>query len=154
MKRKKRDPVSRERLAEVLHAIQVTLGWKSNELARRMGVTPRTLVRWVHHRDMPAPARRVAMVAASRDLPADLVQRLALSLEVDPRVGGVALPTASAPAPDGARATLDAAVYAAADQLEVRAGDLRKALAPVLSAMEALGVDARTAREILDARRR
>ena len=84
-----------------------------------MRVTPRTLVRWVHHRDMPALARRIAIVAALRDLPADL----------------------------------DAAVYAAADKMEVRAGDLRAALVPILGAIGELGIDARTAGALLEAKR-
>lgn len=154
MKRKKRDPVSRETFNDVLDAIHDTLGWKWNALARAMGVSRRTLVRWVYHRDMPAPARRVAIVAALRDLPMDLVARLAASLEVDPRIGGVAPPDAPAHVPERARPVLDAAIYAAADAMNVRAGDLRTALGPILSAIAELGIDARAARALVERRSR
>ncbi len=154
MKRKKRDPVSRETFEGVLRAIQQTLGWKWNALAAAMGVSTRTLVRWVYHRDMPAPARRVAIVAALRDLPTDLVARLAASLDVDPRIGGVAPPAAPADVPERARAILDAAIYAAADAMNARASDLRTALGPILSAIAELGIDARAARAIVERSRK
>ena len=84
----------------------------------------------------------------------DLVARLAASLEVDPRIAGVAPPDAPAHVPERARSVLDAAIYAAADAMNVRAGDLRTALGPILSAIAELGIDARTARALVERRSR
>ncbi len=56
--------------------------------------------------------------------------------------------------PERARATLDAAVYAAADVLHVPAANLRAVLVPILAAIGEVGIDARTARAMLETKRR
>lgn len=127
----------------VLREARVAVGLEQQDLARELGVAPRSWSRWEMGNALPQPGLRAKIVALFARRDPTLAARVAEALEI-------ATP-APADAPPSIEA-LDAAVYLAADTLGVPAPALRPVLARFLLHLAASGIAPEDARAKLAAR--
>ena len=137
-----------ESFSEVTAAILGATGWRHGELARRFGISGKSLTRYQNGRPPPR-ARCRDMVRLIDGIDPALHVRLARSLDVDPAI----VPAPSAPRPSVDPASMkDAvamAIYAAADDLDLTPAKTRAVVRMFLGHMVELGIDAATARAAL-----
>ncbi len=155
--------------SEALVAIRRELEWKQDQLARVLGVSKRTLSHWECAYALPSDKQRLHVTLSLRELPpahlldvadalgvaddaavAPFLQSLRDELDPPPAPEPPPPPPAPAPPPEPPRAApdprvvreaIDAVVRAAADEMNVKPGDLRAALRSALVAGSAHGAN-------------
>jgi transcriptional regulator with XRE-family HTH domain len=143
------------------------LGIQRDTVAGACGVRPRTVSRWENDQNSPSLADRHRLLHVVLDAPLEQLEELArlagttldaAGIEVlppdEPTV--VALP-AAAPAPQAlpgptAQKAIDDAIREAAEELNVRAGDLRAAAGKLLAAIRGTGATLEEATRMVLAR--
>jgi transcriptional regulator with XRE-family HTH domain len=132
--------------------IMAATKWTQVELARRFGVSTKTVSRWVLGKAFPVARVRHGLVYALGDLEAGLLTVFANSIGLPSEVAArVAKPTAVNPV--AARATIEAAITEAADQLNAPPGRTRRALFTFVQRLAEAGIDRVAARDLLAAPR-
>jgi DNA-binding XRE family transcriptional regulator len=149
-------------LPNLLQRARSQLGVDRNELARRIGVARKTITRWEHAQGAPHAQLREdvalalteidgatwrAIVRAMR-LPLDAMLAKSASQSAKAAPPPPPLPSPKAPAID-ARAVLDDAIRATAEDLDVTAKRLRSAFALLLSDVERLDLGPAEARALV-----
>lgn len=125
-----------------------TTKWTQRQLAARLGVSTKTIGRYVCGQAVPPVSRRYAIVAALRDVDPPQLARIAASLGLSKDV----LPPPSAAAPDVAARVVDAATQEVADKLDAGPIRVRAALARFVGQLADANVDPRTAQALLTRR--
>jgi transcriptional regulator with XRE-family HTH domain len=164
MATEKRAPAPSESLslAELLQRARGQLGIDRDALARRIGVARKTLTRWEHDQGAPHAQVREDVALALTEIDGAtwraIVRAMRLPLEVmlakSPSQAAKAAPAPPplpppAAAPIDARATLDDAIRATAEELDVTAKRLRAAFALLLSDVERLALPVAEARALV-----
>jgi hypothetical protein len=146
MDRKK--SVAREPLGTVVAAIIEATGWRRGELARRLGVSVKSLGRYGSG-PMPPAVRARDMVRSLEGIDPALQLRLAQALDVDmSSVPGFAATKPSLD-PTAVKGLVTMAIYAAADDLDLTPAKTRAVVRMFLGRMVELGLDAATVRAAL-----
>ena len=139
---------AKETLNEVGGAILAETGWRHNALANLLGVSGKSLRRYMNGHPPPAGRARDMVRSLATVQPA-LAARMAASLGVDAGL----VPTVSL-TPTLADAVVAMTVYKVADELDLAPRTTRDAVRMFLDAMVEHGLDARTARAALPAKPR
>jgi transcriptional regulator with XRE-family HTH domain len=131
----------------VLFAVLGSTKWTMRDLAARVGVSPKTIGRYVNGRAVPPVARRHGFVAALRDLDRPMLERVATSLglsldAIPPR------PRTPADAATSQR-ILDAATLEVAERLDAGPIRVRAALARFVARLAEGNIDPGTAHALL-----
>ena len=137
---------------KLLTALNVELAITQVELARRIGVSSRTVARWKRGRWFPPPAQRLAILHGLRDVARPRVEAMAASLGVPAGSIPVAVRAPRDVDARAAKLALDAAMFAACARLDVSAREVRDAFLPLLARVAELGLDAGEAHALLAAR--
>ncbi len=144
--------VPSDEFAEALTATREAVGISQATLAKVLGRSVRTLVRWENGDGMPREYVRESLVGWLRTIRSPHAEHALKAL-------GVLVP--APPAPPTPKATLSAArahelttaleraLHAAAEKHDVPAGRARSIVTAVLESIEAAGVDVRDARRLL-----
>jgi transcriptional regulator with XRE-family HTH domain len=133
-----------------------TLGWTQEDLARRLRVSPRTLSNWECGYWLPPYRQRVHVVVGLRDAPPEWVLEAAdgLGVGADPAVepllrsfrqalgeveeDEIPAPPPPEPTDEALLAAVDPLVRVLADEMNVAANDLRRAVGRILAASASL----------------
>ncbi|MGO8998203.1 MAG: helix-turn-helix transcriptional regulator [Polyangiaceae bacterium] len=119
------------------------LGYQQSDLAKRLSVSRRSIVRWERCDCIPEPRYRAHYVQRLSDLPYEVLHPFAsaLGVELDPlaHVGGTA----------GAKRVLDEHLHLVAESADVSARRLREAVVAVLAKAEELKLTVEGAKGLL-----
>lgn len=131
-----------------LRQARTSVGMAVNDLAKLLGVAPRTVSRWELGQALPRARPRAEIVARLGPMldeknRGDLMMALGLQ---PPAPAVVPLPV------EQQRAALTAVIREAAEALDVPAGRLRIALDAVLAEVARLGLDAAASRDLVRAK--
>jgi transcriptional regulator with XRE-family HTH domain len=145
-------------LAQGIRAARLASGLTQEQLGRRLGLKGRAVYRW--ERDASAPRRRhrhelVAAISAVNQAAATALATV-FANEANGRRGGAldAAPTPSVPAPPAVdpKLTLELAVFAMADELDVPARRLRGGFVGLFKRMREAGISLEMLQRRLDER--
>jgi transcriptional regulator with XRE-family HTH domain len=125
----------------VLRDVCSSTRWTQRELARRLGISAKTVGRYVNDGMMPPASRRHGIVHALRGINPALLARVARSLDVaDDFVQG--LPQAPrVPDASAVRSVVERAVLEAAERVDAGPGRTRTALQTFLARLAQAGID-------------
>ncbi len=147
--RARRPETDRFRLA--LIRLRSELGWTQETLAQRLSVSPRTLSNWENGYWLPPFRQRIHIVVALRDAPPEQVLEAAdgLGVSTNPAVEPLLrsfrqalgeidedvppAPVLPEPTDDALRAAIDPLVRELADEMNIAANDLRRAVGRILA---------------------
>ncbi len=149
--------------AVTLQLLRREMKWSQDTLARKLGISRRSLVSWECGYWLPPHKQRMHVVFALRDVPPQFVLGAAVALGVsddeamapllapfeaalegdddDENAAPPPPPPAPRPEPENLRTAVDAAVREAADAIDARANELRGAIGRVLAACAELGAN-------------
>ena len=135
--------------SNVLRHVRSATQWTQRELARRLGISTKTLGRYENDGVMPPAARRHGIVHALRGINPALLARVARSLDVaDDFVEG--LPQAPRVVDAGVvRGVVERAVLEAAERVDAGPGRTRAALQTFLARLAEAGIDRDAAHRVL-----
>jgi transcriptional regulator with XRE-family HTH domain len=125
-----------------------TAKWTQRQLAERLGLSTKTIGRYVCGQAVPPVSRRHAIVAALRDVDPPQLARIAASLGLSKDV----LPPPPAADPAVAASVVDAASHEVAERLDAGPIRVRAALARFVAQLAEANVDPRTAQALLTRR--
>jgi transcriptional regulator with XRE-family HTH domain len=145
-------PRSRSRVGDTFDAALIdllaTTKWTQRQLAARLGVSSKTIGRYVNGQAVPPASRRHGIVAALRDVDPPRLARVAASLGLSKD----AVPPPPPPAPVVAARVVDAASQEVAERLDAGPIRVRIALARFVAQLAEANVDPRTAHALLTRR--
>jgi transcriptional regulator with XRE-family HTH domain len=130
-------------LSLALRGVRRHLDFQQEDLASRLVVSRRSVVRWERGECEPLPSQRAGIVERLADLPLPVLAPLAKSLHVTlvpPKLGS-----------DEAKRALDAHLHAVAESADVSARRVREAVVAVLDKARELGLTVEGARGLLAA---
>jgi transcriptional regulator with XRE-family HTH domain len=131
-----------------LLGLLATTQWTQRQLAARLGVSSKTIGRYVSGQAVPPVSRRYAIVAELRDVDPPQLARIAASLGLSKDV----LPPPPAADPAVAARVVDVATQEVAEKLDAGPIRVRAALARFVGQLAEANVDPRTAQELLTRR--
>lgn len=128
-------------LSLALRRVRRHLDFQQEDLAHRLVVSRRSIVRWERGECEPLPSERAHILRRLRDVPPAVLEPLARSL-------GVAL-AVPAPTSDETKRALDERLHLAAERADVSAKRLREAVVAVLAKANELKLTVEGARALL-----
>jgi transcriptional regulator with XRE-family HTH domain len=132
----------RRALAQLRGGMRLT----QDELGGRLGVTRWTLTRWETRGELPPLAQQKHLLTVLADAPDDLYNALVDSLEVDQSFKALVTRRASAGKASG---TVDSALLAMAEELDVSPVRLRRSLGAFLRCVHECGLSLESARALV-----